>query len=351
MQTARTEQPRDEHARDVIEAHHKVADLMRPKPAIYWLDLLASSTIGWASLVQGARTSSLFLGIVATLALYRALLFIHEITHLRRGALPGFRTGWNALIGVPLLVPSFFYVGVHLDHHNPNYYGTKQDPEYHALAPGSVLGVIAFVIFSALVPLALLFRFAVLAPLSHIVPWLRKVLIERCSSLVINVNYIRAWPRNAQEQKEWLVCDSLGTIWALGHILAVARGLYPLHHLLYALGVLSAVAVVNQVRTLVAHRFEHHEEKLTFEEQLLDSINYPGPILFTELWAPLGLRYHALHHYLPGLPYHSMPEAHRRLSTELPADANYHKVSSRSFWESFMKLMEALPGKPPVAPV
>ena len=40
--------------------------------------------------------------LVSVLTLYRAGLFIHELTHIRKQALPGFRLAWNALVGVPL---------------------------------------------------------------------------------------------------------------------------------------------------------------------------------------------------------------------------------------------------------
>ena len=72
--------------------------------------------------------------VVAVLALYRAGLFIHEITHLKAGALPGFKLAWNALVGVPLFVPSFMYEGVHNLHHARTRYGTVEDPEYLPLA-------------------------------------------------------------------------------------------------------------------------------------------------------------------------------------------------------------------------
>ena len=32
------------------------------------------------------------------------------------------------------------------------------------------------------------------------------------------------------------------------------------------------------------------------------SVNYPQRAWLSELWAPVGLRYHALHHLQPGLP-------------------------------------------------
>ena len=344
-----------EGSREVVEAYHKVADLMKVRPSIYWLDLFCSAGIGWGAMLLGCRGQGAWPFVLAglsTLALYRGLLFIHEITHLRRGALPGYRTAWNILIGIPFLVPSFFYVGVHLDHHNPNLYGTRRDPEYHVLVPGSRLGIFLFLIVSALVPTGLFLRFAVLAPLSYVWPWLRQFVIERCSSLVINPDYKRVWPRSAEEQREWRVLDSLATLWCLGHIAALVHGLYPPAYFFYALGILSAVALLNQVRTLVAHRFERHDESLSIEEQLLDSMNFPGPALITELWAPVGMRYHALHHYLPGLPYHALAEAHRRLSQELPPNANYHRVSSGGFWESVGEMLKNLKGKPlvPVRP-
>ena len=60
--------------------------------------------------------------------------FIHELTHIKKGAVKGFRFTWNLIVGVPLLVPSFMYEGVHNQHHAKTYYGTVDDPEYLPLA-------------------------------------------------------------------------------------------------------------------------------------------------------------------------------------------------------------------------
>ena len=123
--------------------------------------------------------------VVSVLALYRALLFIHEVSHMKHSALPGFRTGWNALVGVPLLTPAFMYEGVHNLHHAKTRYGTVDDPEYLPLALMRPWTLPVFILVSALAPLGLLIRFAILSPLSWIVPGLRKIVVERLSLIHI----------------------------------------------------------------------------------------------------------------------------------------------------------------------
>jgi fatty acid desaturase len=89
----------------------------------------------------------------------------------------------------------------------------------------------------------------------------------------------------------------------------------------------SLAAVLNQLRTLVAHLWENEGEAMTVTAQYLDSVNVPPPGPVPALWAPVGLRYHALHHLLPSMPYHSLAEAHRRLSAHLGTDTTYARAS------------------------
>ncbi|MEQ1510728.1 MAG: fatty acid desaturase, partial [Sphingopyxis sp.] len=92
-------------------------DLNTPNKMIYWGDFLGSAALGYASLagaiLSNTLPAALACGIVAILSLYRAGLFIHEITHMRLSAVPGFWTMWHIIVGIPVMLPSFMYEGLH----------------------------------------------------------------------------------------------------------------------------------------------------------------------------------------------------------------------------------------------
>jgi fatty acid desaturase len=303
-------------------------DLATARPAIYWTDMLLSAALGYGALAGAILVASvplaIVLGIIAALALYRALLFIHELTHIHRDALPGFRFGWNLAVGVPLLTPSFMYEGVHTLHHARTRYGTVDDPEYLPLALMKPWSLPLFLITSLLLPIALLVRSAVLVPLGAIVPPLRRFVWERLSSLSINPAFRRRAPEPAFARM--VFWQELGaSVWAwvvLGA--SLAWGWRPL---LIALAVVSLAAVLNQLRTLVAHLWENEGETMSVTAQYLDTVNVPPPGPIPALWAPVGLRYHALHHLLPSMPYHALAEAHRRLHAHLGAEGTYVKAN------------------------
>ncbi len=308
-------------------------DIGEARPAIYWTDMVVSAGIAYAALAGAILIPNpalaVGLGLVAALAFYRALMFIHELTHIHRDALPGFRLGWNLLVGVPLLTPSFMYEGVHTLHHARTRYGTLEDPEYLPLALMKPWTLPLFVLIALLAPVALLLRFAVLVPIGALIPAVRKLVWERMSALSINPQFRRRPPEGEMKARV-LWQEAAGSIWAI--TLLASTQVLGWRPLLIALAVLSVTAVLNQLRTLVAHLWENEGEPMTVTAQFLDSVNVPPPGRVAEIWAPVGLRYHALHHLMPSMPYHDLPEAHRRIAAHLGVDSTYDGANHPGMW-------------------
>ena len=304
-------------------------DLQRPRPLIYWSDFLGSAALGYGALLGATFATSvplaLGLGLVAVIALYRATLFIHEITHLDHSRLPGFRVAWNLLLGVPTMLPSFLYEGIHIIHHTRTRYGTAADPEYLPLALMRPWSLPLFLLAAVLMPFLLLLRFGVIGPLSLLFPPMRRIVIARFSGLQMNPRFERRPPEGAFA-RQWFWEELGASLVAIALIVTTATGLLPLHAFLTIMAVLAGVAVLNQLRTLVAHLWENEGAALTVTAQYLDSTNVPGG-LWPLIWAPVGLRFHALHHLLPSLPYHALAEAHRRLLATLGNGSTYTRAN------------------------
>src|SRR4029079_2195325 len=77
-------------------------DLNVPNSTIYWADMLGSALLGYAGLFAamfaGSTLVAVTAGLVAVLALYRTGSFIHELTHIRKRTVRGFRFVWNLIV-------------------------------------------------------------------------------------------------------------------------------------------------------------------------------------------------------------------------------------------------------------
>ena len=102
--------------------------------------------------------------------------------------------------------------------------------------------------------------------------------------------------------------------------------------------ILGVVFFVNSLRTLAAHCYRYPGNKmLDISEQLLDSVNVPES-LFGILWAPVGLRFHATHHLIPEMPYHSLGKTHKRLIDRFPEKNLYIQTTSQSLSSTLKRL-------------
>lgn len=319
-------------------------DLDKARPEIYWPDMLISAFVGYAALAGAILFEPVWLavlsGLVAIIPLYRALLFIHEISHMHRDALPGFRTAWNLVVGIPMLTPSLMYDSPHRIHHARTKYGTAEDPEYMPLALMKPWSLPIFVFIAALAPLGLLIRWGILTPLGFLIPPLRRLAWERFSTLAINP----VFRRKPAEEKErgWFLFQEIGcAIWALFLMSTpLWLGWKPL---LVGMVVTGTVAVFNQLRTLVAHLWENDGEPMTVTAQYLDSVNVPSWL--AAIWAPIGLRYHATHHLMPSLPYHSLHEAHKRITAHLGAGSTFDGANHKGMWPLVGRIAKSTMGR------
>lgn len=306
------------------EAHALVRDLSKRRMKVYWVDFLSSVALGYIAFWNVPVDAPISVGglccfVVATCLLYRASVFIHEISHMNGSEETIFKFVWNCTCGIPLLIPSFLYES-HFKHHSSRSYGSSDDGEYGPYARKPRFEAAVLVLKSILAGPALAARFLLLGPIGWAVPRVRRWALSKASALVIDGDHRqRKLPARipphwiAQEAACFAWCASLTTL-AVWHSVPVSR-------ILAFYCVFTCAAIMNAVRVLVAHRYCGTGEPMSFAAQVIDSYNFPGRL--AEIWAPVGLRYHAVHHLFPGLPYHALPEAYRRLMKHLPPESTF----------------------------
>lgn len=320
------------------EANGLVKSLHRPIAWIYWVDFLTSITAGHV-LFHALLNSGSWLGgsplfvwsvrvcmyVAMVLLFLRSVMFTHELVHLPRKGYRAFRIVWNLLCGIPFMIPSFMYYP-HVDHHRRQSYGTEDDGEYLNLSHQPPRAIVLYMLLTLITPLAGFFRFAVLAPICWFLPKVRQWTFHRASTMVMDVMYYR--PEAGKAVHRIMFMQELACFGVCMFIVfrTPLRGEYfdPLWVQAYLVSV--GLLIMNNIRTLGSHRWTGDGEVLSFQEQLLDSCDYPYRPWITELWGPVGTRYHATHHLFPSIPYHNLGAAHRALMAGLPADSPYRET-------------------------
>ena len=342
-------------ARFVREAHAIVRDLLAVDLRRYWIDFLSTIAIAYGAFavyVATPATSALHLTalVISGLAIYRAVVFTHEIAHRRETSFRPFRAAWNLLCGIPFLMPSFLY-GDHKDHHASHTYGTWTDPEYIVRTPARRTRILVFLLLPIVYPLLTAVRFLLLTPLALVSRRMDRIVWTYASSLyAMNESYRREYDAAAHARSRWIQ-EVAASAWAWSIVGLTIAGYIGWKAVAQTYLVFLFWMAVNQVRTLVAHRYASGtNEPVSYLDQLLDTNTFPRGKWLPELWAPVGLRYHALHHLLPMLPYHATREAHIRLMRQLPPDSPYHRTVREGLWPALLSTLHDRDRLLPLAP-
>ncbi|MEC9340160.1 MAG: fatty acid desaturase [Pseudomonadota bacterium] len=329
-----------------------VADLFQRNPRIYWGDFLLTLAVAYGTAwlyLSGAEPVTRGIAFaISGLAIFRAGTFMHEIVHMGPGVMPGFRFFWNLLLGVPLFMPSPFYRN-HVDHHSKALFGTPDDGEYLPLALGPKSELLRYLAQAPLLPLLVVARFAI-TPFTYVTARARAWSIERLSAFVSNP-YYRQRLRGGVDLRGIRWAEWACFAWFCLLAALAVTGRIPLHYFLLIYCLMTYTLTLNWVRNLAAHRYDNAGDAMSLEAQVAESINITGQTWLTALLFPVGLRYHATHHMFPGLPYHALGEAHRRLQTQLPAGSPYHGTGRTTFWSAARELWRRASSGDPAGPV
>lgn len=325
-----------------------VRDLHQPRASIYWADLIVCVLIAWTgyilsmpfpdAILHGSVPA--ILGFVACVfALYRVSYFNHELSH-HANRLPAFTIAWNVLVGIPLLIPSFLYSD-HRNHHSERF-GTDDDVEYFPPHLRGIRGAGLLLLACFLLPVVYIARFSVLLIAAWISPKVRRWVDVRASSLGI-LGLSRRAPPTAAERRVWNIQEIACFGYLMINGILLLTGVLPLIIVLHFYSILVALLVLHGIRIIVGHRYESEGNPRDRVDQILDSYNFSRQRIMTTLLAPLGFNLHALHHLFPNIPYHNMPEAHRRISAALPRDSIYHAVDSPSYFAEVWRFLTRAP--------
>jgi fatty acid desaturase len=313
----------------------------RHQPHLYFLDVFLSAVLGYGGAILYLRTpwSSPLLALGACLAsaygLFRLGIFLHEIVHMPKGQMKVFKVFWNMIAGIPLGMPHFLFLN-HAIHHGAKTYGTKNDGEYLPLGKDNGWKAVMSILQIPLVLVLTPYRFLILVPVTLIIPGGRRWLLKNASAFTM-IPFFR-YEKLPAAEPWWLWADLAASAWLWMVSLFFWTGTVSMA-IAFKFQILVLLGIgLNGFRNLFAHTYRGDGQPVSHLRQFEDSITIQAPWFVETLFFPVGLKYHALHHLFPTLPYHQMKKVHQLLLEKLPATAPYRRNESRPLRKVFKEL-------------
>lgn len=330
----------DRNVQAFLRSFQKVSALQ------FFLDLYFTALVAWSSLwllsVRPLDFWSAPLFLLVYFSFYRGNAFIHEVVHFRK-KLKGLGLSYNLLFGFPNRIPYYMHEP-HKFHHYPATFGTVHDPEYLYLKGKGVIYFFRPFVAAPLSPFVLLFRFGLLPLFMWALPLQkRKTIFHRFSSLVVNPGYYR--PLEKEEDLKQGFYQDLGCVlFLLFFIGGWFMEWIPSSFFVWWYFMAITTTAVNMFRARVAHLYDNDSlNTLKPLEALRDSVTVEGSWV-SAFWAPLGLRFHAIHHLAPHIPYHNLGKAHRALKQQLENTHPYIQTVVPSLKSGLNQYLRTLKG-------
>jgi fatty acid desaturase len=329
---------------DLQSMHTIVRDLFHEDRGRYARDFCRDAALGWGAFLLPLCIAlpwpiHLLCLVVAIRGFYGLLSFLHEFAHRRGGA--GLVTAWTVLFGTPFLVHGFMYLDIHKHHHSPRGYATDGDGEYVTLTERPRTYLLALILWNLALPILGVVRFGSLVPIGIFSARFRAYVHRNLSMAGMKFQLERPGPASVEEAADWRRHELMSMAFCWITAGGMALGWIPLEAAAQWYVVFTGVATSNAVRGIAAHRYAVHSDgsQVPLLRQLGDSLNVTGRSIATWFFCPNGIQYHALHHALPGIPYHALTAAHERIMRDLPAEADYRAVNVSSVWSSWRELI------------
>jgi fatty acid desaturase len=194
---------------------------------------------------------------------------------------------------------------------------------------GSLTSVLAYALKIMAMPILVFLRF-LLVPFTFLTPEIREWTLRHASALTFNRQYERRL--TPTDRRAILAAEIPCCLRAALIPLLVLLGLnhWTRIPLLYALAV--ATVALNHLRFLADHHCDGDGSHTDMESHITDSCNFTTNDPLTLLFFPFSIRYHALHHLFPSMPYHNLKRAHEHLVATLPPDSPYHGLERPGWW-------------------